>query len=793
MKRKLRETLRRILSIILMIVMLPLSSLQPAFTAIVHAEGTDDYVSEAPLLTENGEEDEDDALKTPENTENKGSIGGGNVINNDDNTNTNNVNNATDVAEAEEDENSEGTEDEITLPAAGNENPAEGEGIVQPQNRGVPEETTEENSETGGLRSAPAESVEIVNLELEAVINECGNAVLDWKKIANEDIEYFVYRNDELIDSFSLDNEEGESVSYIDTKTAGGTEYTYKVEGKAADVIYGESDEFVVKTPDVLELNSDYTLTSNMTVFEIKQHAGQLNLNGFELTVCKNYVTDGYNSRLYLNGGSFICNGDLYINYYYSYITMTNAQDYLYVKGNVNFNNNDYNDLSNGIFEVAGNVNANYFRTKSFNKVILSGSELQSIDISNDSYIQYLIDNNVSEEGINFVKPTQIFAFEFDDEAKVSICGKEVDKGFTLFEDTTIDGDFSIGFGVLDLNGYKLTINGNFTQMGGDVVIGDGELIVKGNYSIENEVVNDNEEIQKLVSAGRLIMNNDSGKVTVEGDFTTRSIVNHDGLLTNGTLEIKGDFYQISGSTANFRASGDHNVLLSGNGKQTVKFTNSWSDQSYFNNLEITNNSEEGVVFDTTSSYPLVRGLVTDHGNKVTGAISIIESTSFDNNHYCSDVVVVERVTISKELETEGNFSTGEQYDMAISGKLTVGGDLSLQTYYAYLYSDIHVKGNLYIGGRSGSHMNLYLYNGSVEVDGDLKIDRRESWAQTRINNGNSDKDIPVTVKKNLYIGENCYYAVPKGVLTLGGNLSGNGYLQLSGTHKTILNGTDLQ
>ncbi|SDJ62915.1 intein N-terminal splicing region/RHS repeat-associated core domain-containing protein, partial [Lachnospiraceae bacterium G41] len=116
-----------------------------------------------------------------------------------------------------------------------------------------------------------------------------------------------------------------------------------------------------------------------------------------------------------------------------------------------------------------------------------------------------------------------------------------------------------------------------------------------------------------------------------------------------------------------------------------------------------------------------------------------------------------------------------------------------LQTYYAYLYSDIHVKGNLYIGGRSGSHMNLYLYNGSVEVDGDLKIDRRESWAQTRINNGNSDKDIPVTVKKNLYIGENCYYAVPKGVLTLGGNLSGNGYLQLSGTHKTILNGTDLQ
>ena len=53
MKRKLRVALRRILSIVLMIVMLPLSSLQPAFTAIVHAEGTDEYVAETPA-SDNG-------------------------------------------------------------------------------------------------------------------------------------------------------------------------------------------------------------------------------------------------------------------------------------------------------------------------------------------------------------------------------------------------------------------------------------------------------------------------------------------------------------------------------------------------------------------------------------------------------------------------------------------------------------------------------------------------------------------------------------------------------------------
>ena len=34
------------------------------------------------------------------------------------------------------------------------------------------------------------------------------------------------------------------------------------------------------------------------------------------------------------------------------------------------------------------------------------------------------------------------------------------------------------------------------------------------------------------------------------------------------------------------------------------------------NNIEIQNESEDGVVLDTTSSYPLAKGIVKDNGNK---------------------------------------------------------------------------------------------------------------------------------------------------------------------------------
>ena len=238
-----------------------------------------------------------------------------------------------------------------------------------------------------------------------------------------------------------------------------------------------------------------------------------------------------------------------------------------------------------------------------------------------------------------------------------SIFGQEVENGFTLFEDTTIDGDFSMGFGVLDLNGYKLTINGNFTQKGGDVVIGSGELIVKGDYSIEGEAYNYRNQPYKTYSSGRLIMNDDAGRVLVEGNFTNHSIAEKNGLLTAGLLELKGDFYQLE-NYGNFKASENHTVLLTGEKKQVVTFAAPSVSQSHFNNLEIKNTSEEGVEFGADSACPMAIGHVKDNDIKVTGSLLVSNTTSFEDNHYSSDIYI-NSATLNSELEIDGNLKTG--------------------------------------------------------------------------------------------------------------------------------------
>ena len=54
-------------------------------------------------------------------------------------------------------------------------------------------------------------------------------------------------------------------------------------------------------------------------------------------------------------------------------------------------------------------------------------------------------------------------------------------KSCTIFEDLTINGTVSIGV-PLDLDGYKVVINGNVVQTS-NINIGSGELIVNGNFT----------------------------------------------------------------------------------------------------------------------------------------------------------------------------------------------------------------------------------------------------------------------------------------------------------------------
>ena len=789
-----------------MIVMLPLSSLQPAFTAIVHAEGTDDYVAESVISEDDTDEDAIYSV-TPENPSED-------VISNEDTVeNGETVTDEHDVIVGEETENND--EEDADVQNADEEADAEDGKDASEEDANLNDLETSENTdeeiiiiqeEVNETVSLEPKNGVIIELGLQAVLNECADSVLTWNKAELENAEYFVYRNDELIDSFSLDDGEGEEnakwseeeglISYVDSNTTADTEFSYKVVLKVGETIYSESETVSVKTPEALIIENEgyYSLSSDLTVFEVKQTYGtRLYLNGYTLTICKNYTVQSYNSYLSLNKGSLICHGNIERQGSWGEINvlMEYPQDYIFVEGNANIDFDSKTVLNNGVLEVCGDVEFYGFNNSDYFKLKLSGDERQNISINyEDAYIEYLIVNNTSEEGINFVKPAIINGYEFNDDVNVFVRDEKVENGFTLFEDTTIEGNYSFGFGILDLNGHTLTINGNFNQRGGDLVVGDGELIVKGDYNIETEALNYYGSPYKTSSGGRLIMNNESGRVCVEGNFTTRSTARNEGLLTAGTLELKGDFNELYGSTANFRATEKHTVILSGEEKQTVEFSYSGSSNCYFNNLEIRNTSEEGVVFDTSSAYPLIIGKINDNDNLVTGAISINNTTSFENNHYRSDIYINESVTISNDFETDGNFKIGNNGSVSFRGNLTVGEDLSIQG-IANVYSDINVKKNLYVGGEYDAYTNMYLYEGNISVEGNIELKNRGSYRSSYIRQNSSTATF--TAKGDLILGDSCYLVGDSGTFTIYGDITGQGYVQLSKTHKTIFNGDCFQ
>lgn len=81
--------------------------------------------------------------------------------------------------------------------------------------------------------------------------------------------------------------------------------------------------------------------------------------------------------------------------------------------------------------------------------------------------------------------------------------------------------------------------------------------------------------------------------------FTTKSSSSHTSELTDGIMEIKGNFNQITkaGSSGyNFNCSGKHIVILNGDDTQEVKFE---SSNSHFNILELTKDKDTGYSFES--------------------------------------------------------------------------------------------------------------------------------------------------------------------------------------------------
>ena len=183
--------------------------------------------------------------------------------------------------------------------------------------------------------------------------------------------------------------------------------------------------------------------------------------------------------------------------------------------------------------------------------------------------------------------------------------------------------------------------------------------------------------------------------VKVEGSYISRSKQSSYGRLTNGTLEVGGDFIIEAEAVNNFYTGGSHTLLLSGKNPQKISFATSRANGSHIVNLKITNQSEDGVLIgretdimeigDAYLDIPYITGRITDTEQKAKGTVRLGTGGNFEEGYFKGNVLVGESAYyIPQELVIDGDVlldSFGASfYDVNISGSLKINGNLYQKT-----------------------------------------------------------------------------------------------------------------
>lgn len=558
----------------------------------------------------------------------------------------------------------------------------------------------------------------------------------------------------------------------------------------AAGVLLMSSEERIFHTS--LTVNSNLTLTHDLTIDSLHINEGTLNLNGYSVIVDKDTDINNSSAKISVGSGSLYINGDLKLqnktseNGYVGGLEMTDSNGSVYVGGNLELLSRNYGALSAGTLELCGNISLNENRYYSLlyatdnHRIILSGRNTQTIELPSSAKLNIVEIKNFSEGGIVFANQISINILR-DNGCKVLIASEENNIGWTLNEDETYDGTLLLAAGTLNLNGHKLTISGDLLQSGGTVFVNGGELDIQGDYKLQ--------PVNK-VNNGILNMTNDADIVKINGDFVMQSEQSLDGKLSAGIMEIGGDLIQ--NSYYNFHTSGSHTILLNGNVKQTVYFYSSGIEYSRINNLMIENTSDDGVEF---SGIVYVAGDLYNTSVPISNSSSIYISsaTRFVDNAWNYDITAVNNTTLP-EITIGGN--------MHIKGSgITLSGNVIVKQ-SLYINNDVDLCGyTLDAGGDVWLSAQLNLNKGTLNVGGDLNIsDLNQNYSNGYLTM-RYDEDY-ICVNGNMLVFSNNYYYSSneliagtieiKGDFTQEYNSNENNFYAY-GRHQVILSGDGLQ
>lgn len=265
--------------------------------------------------------------------------------------------------------------------------------------------------------------------------------------------------------------------------------------------------------------------------------------------------------------------------------------------------------------------------------------------------------------------------------------------------------------------------------------------------------------------SGSLKMSDPDDYLLVEGDLTiSEGSTNDENHLSDGTLELHGDFYTTTGDGYFYHATGNHRTVFNGSGVQTVA-TNGNDQKTWYANLHIHNpkvNFQSAV-----PNFPLGEDAELTDTNILTVGHEI------DLNGYT--LQQAGSLSARMMIMDGGTLEVGGHADVhtitMLDGMMTVGGDLEVQSYLPF------ADGQVIVGGDCRLERSLLMQaeEDYLQVDGDLFL-----WAM-------SDQGIP---DDHLSAGT----VELKGDLDIDGfgTCTANVYRE-SGTHKTILSGSEPQ
>lgn len=390
---------------------------------------------------------------------------------------------------------------------------------------------------------------------------------------------------------FDADNiiDENGKLSYADGKRA-GWKLTKDEEIEDIDLIYGDLD----LNGHTLTVNGDFT-----------QSGGTVNVNGGELKINGSYIIQTVDEKA--SAGSLI---------------MTNDEDKVTVTGDfVMRSAEDHSGLlTAGTLTVGGNFSqysgSNYnFTASGSHTVVLNGSSAQTVRFSNtNSKFNNLKIVNTSEDGVDFAATAYVAGNLYDTDSKVTNSSRlylgadgdladdswsydlNLDKDRKLSADWNIGGSLYLKSGVFSLNGHKLNVGKDTAVGSATLSIDVGTLNTERDLRIQEIVQNNDGTVTyKDAAYSYFVMTSEADFVKVGRDFVMYSSRSNEKNLTNGILEVKGDFTQKNGNDAGFAASGKHKVVLSGTKLQNVNIEGS---SSKFNILEINKPLSTGYVFN---------------------------------------------------------------------------------------------------------------------------------------------------------------------------------------------------